>query len=198
MNKNEIITNGTAIYYNSIGMLVVKVILNIDNENEFEKLKFFHKCEDGKLTLVIKNTYLKLKEEISINFSNSMRVNFNDTQITIDKVKKEICFRYLITKELLNKDTLFDKLNNLHVSECFDNISDMNDMNEDNKLNWHDVESVECKNCGSSLISSIDTTNQKLIYNFNYDYFGNLEMLSCHEADIENIIPNLDEKLKSM
>jgi hypothetical protein len=176
----------TCIYYNSIGMLVVKINFKSVNDSFFENIKIFHSSEDGKLTIKLKS--LNIKDEIVIAFSNSMCVYIKETQILIDKNKKEIKFRYMTTKNLLNKDNLYDKFHNFLISDCFDD-----------KFEWKDVTSVLCNNCGNNLIFDFNLKKEiKLIFNFNYDYFSNLELLSCHESHIDNIIPNLDKKLLKM
>lgn len=178
--------NITSVYYNSIGMLIVKINYKEVDDTFFDNLKVFHNSEDGKLMIILKS--LKIKDEIVISFSGSMCVYIKETQILIDKNKKEINFRYMTTKNLLNKDNLYDKFQNFLISDCFDKDFD-----------WKDVKSVNCNNCGNDLVYNFSKSDEiKLIFNFNYDYFGNLELLSCHESDIDNIIPNLDKKLLKM
>ena len=60
------------------------------------------------------------------------------------------------------------------------------------------MKSIICRNCEKEIIKFDNNINSKLIFNFNYDFVENLEMLSCHESDINNIIPNIEEKLKNM
>jgi hypothetical protein len=189
MNKNkyEINCKVSALYYNSIGLLNVRV-LNLPQELCNEKTKFFHKCEDGRLTILIKNSEMNFRENFTVFFSKSLRVDFKNPQIIIKD--KEFNLRYLVTKDLLSNDAILDKINgsDFHISECLSS-----------ELVWYDVKEIICLNCDNPLVKfGMDATGNKVIYNFNYDYFGNLEMLSCHESHIENIIPNLDEKLKTM
>jgi hypothetical protein len=192
MNKNkyEINYKVFSVYYNSVGSLVIRVI-GLPEELCDEKTKIFYKCEDGRMTVMIKNSDFNFKKNFSIFFSKSMRANFNDCQI-LNK-KGEIFMRMSVTRDLLSKDCFLEKIggSDFHISECFSR-----------KLLLNEIQGIVCSNCKNVLVDFKNLFGQenlyKLIFNFNYDYFGNLEMLSCHESDIDNIIPNLDDKLKSM
>lgn len=192
MNKNKYEKNYKvfSVYYNSVGSLVIRVI-DLPEELCDEKTKIFYKCEDGKMTVMIKNSEINFKKSFSIFFSKSMRANFSDCQIK--NKKGEILIKISVTRDILSKDLFLEKIggSDFHISECFTR-----------KIILKEIQEVGCNKCKNVLVNFTNlfqTENlYKLIFNFNYDYFGNLEMLSCHESDIDNIIPNLDDKLKTM
>lgn len=192
MNKNKYEKNYKvfSVYYNSVGSLVIRVI-DLPEELCDEKTKIFYKCEDGKMTVMIKNSEINFKKSFSIYFSKSMRANFSDSQIK--NKKGEILIKISVTRDILSKDLFLEKIggSDFHISECFTK-----------KIILKEIQEVGCNKCKNVLVNFTNlfqTENlYKLIFNFNYDYFGNLEMLSCHESDIDNIIPNLDNKLKTM
>lgn len=125
-----------------------------------------------------------------------MVVSFKETQIILSEENKTITIRYFVTKNLLKKDYLYDKVFSLNVGDCFQNVDDFSHF--DIKENWNKMSQINCKFCNNVLIKENMLHNKKLVINFNYDYIENLQLLSCHEGDINNIIPNLDDKLKHM
>lgn len=192
MNESSILVQ--AVYFNSIGVLQV----NLSNLEDIPNLKILNKCEDGKLTIKLTNNNSNIKKQLykfSIFISKSLSINFKYTKFI--QIKNEtsnlIIIRYHTVKNILNNDLLFDNLFSFTVLDC---LSFKNELKNENLSNFKLV-SIECLNCKAIVIESL-AQDCKLISNFNYDYIGNLEMLSCHETDIGNIIPDLDEKLKKL
>lgn len=191
----------TAVYSNSVGVLKLKLF----NINLSENVKVFRKNDDGKITMKIvdgSDFY-----EFSVFFSNSMRVKFMDPNITDNVEDKVVIFKFLVTPELIRKDSIINEIQKYLISDCFESNNTPVLLHE----NWSNLKSIICANCETVLVSNLNskveeqsmsestkdgTYKSKLVYNFNYDYIDNLELLSCHETDINNIIPNMDEKLK--
>lgn len=175
-------------YFNLIGILNVK-ISGFEDQN-LKDMKIFHKCEDGLLICHLKNDKEFL--QFSIFISKSMVVNLNFTKIEINLDSREVHIRYNVTKRLLKNENIFDKLGLFTIEDCF--TGDLREL-------WHCLIGVQCLNCNNLIFDETYCKilrNNKLVFNFNYDYIGNLELLSCHEGDMNNIIPNLDEKLKKV
>lgn len=191
----------SAFYYNSIGILQILItdfpdslLSNLDNT------KILNKCEDGILKIILKfqdNNFF----EFSVYFSKSMVLKLQHTQIKINKTKSIIDIRYFTIKNLLNPEKIIHKFE-CHLSNFSENFESI-DINKnktkiDLKNVYNTIHSINCKNCSNQIIKCLEKTNSKLAFNFNYDYIENLEMLSCHESDINNIIPNLENELKRM
>ena len=137
-----------------------------------------------------------------------MVLKLQHTQIKINKTNGTLDIRYLTIKNLLNPEKILQTLeiNLYNFSESFVEKNRLkDDDDEDNNLSYIDlkssfkkIHSINCKNCSNSIIKGLETQNSKLAFNFNYDYIENLEMLSCHESDMNNVIPNLENELKKM
>jgi hypothetical protein len=121
-----------------------------------------------------------------------MTVDLKNSKIHISQF--EIQIRYNVTQDLISKEKIFNHFENLRIYNCF-----INDELLTNK-NWKMFKKIICKNCKNVLISNDKEINTKsrIVFNFNYDYIENLEMLSCHETDIDNVIPNIEDKLQNM
>jgi hypothetical protein len=160
--------NVNVCYHNTIGVLHIK-LPNISQEN-FKNL--LHKCEDGLLTIKIlqHDSYL----QFSIFISKSMCVNFKDSKVTLGD---NLNIRYNVTKNL-NVTDIFNQIDTCNILSCLSILEE--------------ITRIKCLNCNCLLYKLI---GMKFVTEFNYNYIDNLEILSCHEHDINNIIPNLDEKL---
>jgi len=194
-------------YFNSIGIL--QILITDFPERIREKLdstKILNKCDDGVLKIL-----LKFEEknfcEFSVFISKSMILKLQHTQIKINKTNGTIDIRYLTIKNLLNPEKILQSLEyNLHnFSEGFVEKNrlkgDDDDKNRsciDLKSSFKKIHSINCNNCSNTIIKGLETQNSKLAFNFNYNYIENLEMLSCHESDMNNVIPNLENELKKM
>jgi hypothetical protein len=206
-----------ATYFNSIGILQIK-ITNLKFLKNNDRNKVFHKCEDGELKVLIKGSdkienEIENKLQFSLFFSKSMVLKLKDTLIKIKiddlNIGQEIFIRYYTTNNLLNNEKIIEKLEffKSNIVEYFLKGTS-NEGNENiEKINlkniWSDITYLKCKNCNEILLQGLNeneicTLKSKLMFNFNYDYMENLEILSCHEGDINNVIPNLETKLKTL
>jgi hypothetical protein len=160
-------------YYNIIGILH----LTITNTNYTTFKNLMHKCEDGLLTvkIILSDKFY----QFSILISSSMCVNFKESKVTVKPDSLDI--RYYVTKNL-NVTNIFSLIDNGSIFNCI-NIPE-------------DVSQLKCLSCDSLLYANLK--GMKFVSEFNYNYIENLEILSCHEHDINNIIPNIDDKLKRM
>jgi hypothetical protein len=184
------------VYFNNIGILHIFINYNI-SIIDLKQINLLHKCEDGKLTIKLKYSNNNFYS-FSIFHSSSMKVKLDNTKI-INYKPGVLLLRYQTTNNLIKNETVFDMINEMTILDCFNYLS-----------NEHKFSEILCKNCDNIILENNqnnqdikqneeNNTNSykfKLINNFNYDYIENLEVLSCHEGDIENIIPNLSNKLK--
>jgi hypothetical protein len=201
-------------YFNSIGIL--QILITDFPERIREKLectKILNKCDDGVLKILIKFEEKNFCE-FSVFISKSMVLKLHHTQIKINKTNGTLDIRYLTIKNLLNPEKILHTLeiNLYNFSESFveKNRLKCHDDHDDDDDNLHNssyidlkssfkkIHSINCKNCSNTIIKELETQNSKLAFNFNYDYIENLEMLSCHESDMNNVIPNLENELKKM
>ena len=133
-----------------------------------------------------------------------MSVKLPHTQIKISKSKSIIDIRYFTIKNLLNTEKILQSLECFlsNFSICFENIekpfNPVSHTKIDLKNIFRNLHSINCKRCSTSVLTGLEKANSKLAFNFNYDYIENMEMLSCHESDIKNVIPNLENELKKM
>ncbi len=199
----------------------VNMNVNIVKKIDTNSFKLVHKNEDGNLTIKISfrefnnnkindpnymtdtnDIYNYVNYNLTIFFSSSMTVLFKDTQVAIDK-NGSINLKYFVKKNLISKDKIIEKVQSYHITDCFNNLNDGTDDDKDYMLtskNWRNFKSIDCKACSNEVLSLNHDNSEStmLIFNFNYDFVNNLELLSCHESDINNIIPNIDDKLKNM
>jgi hypothetical protein len=161
-----------AYYLNNVGALNIKIDLN---EKKSDYVSLSHKCEDGNLSIIL--SYKGKQYALNVFLTKSMSVKFKETNGVISENMFKL--RYSVTRELFaNKAFEYPMLS---VRDCID---------------FDVLEDISCIVCNRSLLNNI--LYNKIVSNFNYDYVDNLEILSCHEDDINNIIPNLDEKLKKL
>jgi hypothetical protein len=161
-----------AYYLNKIGVLNLKINIS-ELKTDYKTLS--HKCEDGNLS--IKLVYKNCEYKFLIFLTKSMSVNLKETKGTIsDNLVK---LKYFVTKELFSNKIFEYPM--LSIRNC---------------LEFETLETISCVMCNRMLLNNLHYN--KIVSNFNYDYIDNLEILSCHEDDINNIIPNLDEKLKKL
>jgi hypothetical protein len=173
MNDRILLPNINVYYYNTIGVL--QVALKNGNFSNFKNL--VHKCEDGLLTarIAVEDT----SYQFSIFISKSMSVCLKETKVVVSAF--EVNIRYYVTKNL-NMRLLYETLEANSIFNCFNYPANFSEL--------------KCSACDCVVLSNLN--NMKIVSEFNYNYIDNLEVLSCHESDINNIIPNLDEKLKHM
>jgi hypothetical protein len=169
MNGN----NTLQVYYlNNVGVL--NVIINHD-QLKSEYISLSHKCEDGNLS--IKLTFKSIQYNFNVFLTKSMSARLKDTKGIISDYSAKL--KYHVTKDLfVNKIFEYPMLS---IRDCLD---------------FETIEDISCLKCNKVVLNNIPYN--KIVSNFNYDYIDNLEILSCHEDDINNIIPDIDEKLKKL
>ena len=115
-----------------------------------------------------------------------MSTKLKNSTISFNLNTREIEFSYSVTKSLIDKDSAMDQMKLVTV---FDALMEGSP---------EYLKGVSCSKCSNLLVSLPRVNKRSCIYNLNFDYIGSMELLSCHESHTENIIPDLDKKLKSV
>ncbi len=123
---------------------------------------------------------------------------------------------YCVNANIFNKNNIFEKSSEsfIRITDCFDNRKRTIKLNNDSLIYdaqnnnqepfyLKNIKKIYCKNCNKNLFDFNEFSNKNLtnkniqiLENFDFDYVDKLENLSCHESHSEDIIPNIEEKLK--
>lgn len=159
---------------------------------------------------------------IKVFLSNSLSPKLNATKFILnsncfnDSSKtnfERLTIIYCVNANIFNKNNLFEKSSeSFRITDCFEKITQtkskdnlINDAHYDQEAFYlKSIKRIVCKNCNKNLFDFSEFNNEKInnnvkikiIENFDYDYVDKLENLSCHESHTEDIIPNIEEKLK--
>ncbi len=167
-----------------------------------------------------------LNLNLKIFFSQSMKVCFKSSNIHISPNCKFIKFNYNVTKSLIDKESFMDKtklftifdalkfqfteekiiysdtnheneIESYKLNELY-SLYDIEKLSENSKGNELFLQKLLCLRCNNTITKFSQVSRKKCIYNLNYDYISNVEILSCHESHTEKIIPDINRKLRSL
>ncbi len=196
-----------------------EIFLNIDKENkETNSNKFFSLFINLFISSSINPKLNATKYILSPNKKDE-KENFYDRLAIIFHIKSNIINKNLIYEKFIQK---------IKIKDCFEIKEINNEINNINiKENYYfkNIKNIICKNCNHNIIDYNDykynndndkeNNNQneekekefnlnfnfnklKILENFDYNYKEKLENLSCHESHTDDIVPDIEEKLKSM
>jgi len=189
------------------GNLDIKMKLNSFNLNNELSI------EAEKNSIYIMNITIFLSESLSPKL-NATKFILNYSCVDDSGAYFErLTIVYSVNANIFNKNNIFEKTSkSLRITDCFDKLNSFNF--NDNNLNRNSditqeafylksIKTINCKNCRNILYDfskfnndNLNNVKIKIIENFDYDYIDKLENLSCHESHTEDIIPNIEEKLK--
>lgn len=165
---------------------------------------------------------------IFINASMSPKLNATKFILKPDckrdgRIFDRLSIVYFINSNLFNKNIFFENsLECLRVRNCFKSCCELNIDGSQNLKNsilsanilsnddiyLDKIKEIKCLACKNVLLDFSDfkkvnqdyekNSNIKIVENFDFDYAEKLENLSCHENHTEDIIPNMEEKLKNV
>lgn len=163
--------NALVLYLNSIGILLVSIIL----PDNFEKsnISFKHKCEDGQFSIDIDNKREKTSKRVQFNISKSMSVISIRSSIpkiiSLSPNQKYLEIKYQVTQNIFNPVRIFDNLG------C-DSV--LNIINLDCHNHKYMLSVMKCKQC-ENIICTLPSNS--LIYKMNFSLEDNLELFLCHD-----------------
>jgi len=188
--------------------------------NDFQINDFIKECEypNNQKTSKSFNIKIFLSKSMSIK-SNATKFILNSNCINNQDVNFErLSIVFSVNSNIFSKNILFDSnLKMTRVSDCFEILKEKsylakdlisNNNNDNNKLvddsfYLKTIKKIDCIRCSNNLFDFkessdgiIESIRIKLLENFDYNYVDKLENLSCHESHTEDIIPNIEEKLK--
>ncbi len=199
---------------------------NLKIKIKFIEIDFINENKSKEVEKITFSEHLMINIFLSTSMSPKLNatkfiLNYNcidDSKISFER----LTIIYAVNSNILNKNHIFENtLENLRISDCFDKLAELN--KNENSLNHKDKEKknleeyylksinkIFCLNCNNEIfyfnktkfnsVSNFDIKNDqkkvKILENFDFDYADKLENLSCHESHTEDIIPNIDEKLK--
>jgi hypothetical protein len=202
--------NVTTMYLDSIGKY--EVILSFEPDSEiwqtfsFCPLKFFHKCEDGLLSIKIRgeiksktndsihsNELKQLKQKLSnqlenkkidlnfkIFFSKSMKVCFKTCEINVSKNFEFIRFYYKVTQSLIDKESFLDKMK---LFTIFDVLKYQ--FTEDQQINLKFDIKDDLESNFSTFFSLYDIENDNHSKKSNQLFLNKLICLTCNNTIVK-------------
>jgi len=165
---------------------------------------------------------------INLFISSSINPKLNATKYILSPNKNDerenlydrLTIIFCIKSNILNKNLIYEKyIQKMKIKDCFEIIENANTNENNNFFGWEEnkfnfnkedyyfknIKDISCKYCSRKIIDYNDFKNEeinknkiKILENFDYDYKEKLENLSCHESHTDDIVPDIEEKLKSM
>ncbi len=203
----------TTMYLDSIGKYEVVVSFEPNSEIwqtfSFCPLKFYHKCEDGLLSIKIRgeiksktndSTYIdevkqlkqfkqkfshqldnkKLDLNLKIFFSKSMKVCFKTCEINVSKNSEFIRFYYKVTQSLIDKESFLDKMK---LFTIFDVLKYQ--FTEDQQINLKSDIKDDLESHFSTFYSLYDIENENHSQKSNQLFLNKLICLTCNNTIVK-------------
>ena len=162
----------SVLHLNNIGVLYVNILLPSELRNNKEKLKgicFRHKCDDGNLTIEVKNFFsfsFCLNKNVSV-------INMRSSTPKIINSGSMLQIKYNVTKNAISNDKIYNKFDSSGIKDVI--------MNENNNEVY--LHRIRCRKCNSVLFDNSDSNEMRIVFDINIKRLDDNinEMFICFE-----------------
>ena len=162
----------SVLHLNNIGVLYVNILLPSELRNNKEKLKgicFRHKCDDGNLTIEVKNFFsfsFCLNKNVSV-------INMRSSTPKIINSGSMLQIKYNVTMNAISNDKIYNKFDSSGIKDVI--------MNENNNEVY--LHRIRCRKCNSVLFDNSDSNEMRIVFDINIKRLDDNinEMFICFE-----------------
>ena len=180
----------SVLHLNNIGVLYVNILLPSELRNNKEKLKgicFRHKCEDGNISIEIKNFFsfsFCLNKNVSV-------INMRSSTPKIINSGSMLQIKYNVTKDAISNDEIYNKFDSSGIKDVI--------MKENNNEVY--LHRIRCRKCNSVLFDNNDSNEMRIVFDINIKRLDDNinEMFICFEemALVKEQYDKVQMKLKN-